>query len=136
MTETRDIVIPGDIIGDLKEKKSGYGTFSEEGKIISKFLGIPKDSSGYLSVVPLSGVYMPRRQDKIKGEKMVRQDILVKIIEPKSSGHYRVSDSIITEITEEKFKSGLFSSFQIRIKPHSVSGEIIRSGYVLRRCQN
>jgi len=67
MTETRDIVIPGEILGDLKEKKSGYGTFSEDEKIISKFLGIPKDSSGFLSVVPLSGVYIPRRQDKIIG---------------------------------------------------------------------
>jgi len=67
MTETRDIVIPGEVLGDMKERKSGYGTFSEDGKIISKFLGIPKDSSGYLSVVPLSGVYVPRRQDKVIG---------------------------------------------------------------------
>ena len=67
MTETREIVIPGEILGDVKEKKSGYGTFLENGKIISKFLGIPKDSSDYLSVVPLSGVYLPRRDDKIIG---------------------------------------------------------------------
>jgi exosome complex component RRP4 len=67
MVETREIVIPGEVLGDTKEKKSGYGTFSEDGKIISKFLGIPKDSSGYLSVVPFSGVYVPRRQDKLIG---------------------------------------------------------------------
>ncbi len=67
MTEMRKIVVPGEVLGDVKEKKSGYGTFSEDGKIISKFLGIPKDSSGYLSVVPLSGVYTPRRQDKVIG---------------------------------------------------------------------
>jgi len=67
MVKTRNIVIPGEVLGDLKEKKSGYGTFSEDGKIISKFLGIPKDSSGFLSVVPFSGVYTPRRQDKIIG---------------------------------------------------------------------
>jgi len=67
MLKTRDIVTPGEVLGDVKEKKSGYGTFSEDGKIISKFLGIPKDSSGYLSVVPLSGVYVPRREDKIIG---------------------------------------------------------------------
>lgn len=67
MTKTRDIVIPGEILGDVKEKKSGYGTFSENGKIISKYLGLPKDSSGYSSVVPLSGVYVPRRQDKVIG---------------------------------------------------------------------
>jgi exosome complex component RRP4 len=67
MTETREIVIPGEILGDIKEKKAGYGTFLENGKIISKFLGITKDSSDYLSVVPLSGVYLPRRDDKIIG---------------------------------------------------------------------
>jgi len=67
MVKTRDVVIPGEILGDVKDKKAGYGTFSEDGKIISKFLGIPKDSSGYLSVVPLSGVYVPRRQDKVIG---------------------------------------------------------------------
>jgi len=67
MTEMRKIVVPGEVLGDVKEKNSGYGTFSEDGKIISKFLGIPKDSSGYLSVVPLSGVYTPRRQDKVIG---------------------------------------------------------------------
>lgn len=67
MVKTRDIVTPGEVLGDVKEKKSGYGTFSENGKIISKFLGIPKDSSSYLSVVPLSGVYVPRREDKVIG---------------------------------------------------------------------
>jgi exosome complex component RRP4 len=67
MAETREIVIPGEVLGDTKEKKSGYGTFSEDGKIISKFLGIPKESSGFLSVVPLSGVYIPRREDKVIG---------------------------------------------------------------------
>jgi len=67
MVKTRDIVTPGEVLGDVKEKKSGYGTFSEDGKIISKFLGIPKDSSGYLSVVPLSGVYVPKREDKLIG---------------------------------------------------------------------
>jgi exosome complex component RRP4 len=67
MTETRNIVIPGEILGETKEKKASYGTFIEDGKIISKFLGIPKDSDGYVSVVPLSGVYLPRRNDKIIG---------------------------------------------------------------------
>ena len=67
MNEVRDIVIPGEIIGDAKEKRAGYGTFIEDGKIISKFLGIQKDSNGYLSVIPLSGVYIPRREDKVIG---------------------------------------------------------------------
>lgn len=67
MEEVRDIVIPGEILGDAKEKRAGYGTFIEDGKIISKFLGLPKDSNDYLSVIPLSGVYIPRREDKVIG---------------------------------------------------------------------
>ncbi len=67
MTEKREIVIPGEVLGNIKEKKASYGTFIENGKIISKFLGIQKDSDNYLTVVPLSGVYLPRRNDKIIG---------------------------------------------------------------------
>jgi exosome complex component RRP4 len=67
MVETREIVIPGEILGDEKKKRPSYGTFVEDGKIISKFLGIPKESGNYLSVIPLSGVYVPRKGDKVIG---------------------------------------------------------------------
>ena len=67
MEEVREIVIPGELLGDAKEKRAGYGTFIEDGKIISKFLGLPKDSNDYLSVIPLSGVYIPRKEDKVIG---------------------------------------------------------------------
>jgi exosome complex component RRP4 len=67
MKKVRKIVLPGEIIGDAKEKRSSYGTFEEDGKIISKFLGIPKESGNYLSVIPLSGVYVPRKLDKVIG---------------------------------------------------------------------
>ena len=67
MNEVRDRVTPGEVLGDAKEKRIGYGTFVEEGKIISKFLGIKKESNGYLSVVPLSGVYIPRIEDRVIG---------------------------------------------------------------------
>jgi exosome complex component RRP4 len=67
MEEIRDISIPGEVLGDAKEKRAGYGTFIEDGKIISKFLGIKKDSNDYLSVIPLSGVYVPRSEDRVIG---------------------------------------------------------------------
>jgi len=34
MVETREIVIPGEIVGDAKENKSSHGTYIEDGKII------------------------------------------------------------------------------------------------------
>jgi exosome complex component RRP4 len=67
MTEVRKIVLAGEVIGDTKKNKYGFGTFEEDGKIISKFVGIPKESNGYISVIPFSGVYVPKRHDKIIG---------------------------------------------------------------------
>ncbi|KYK35672.1 MAG: hypothetical protein AYK18_02805 [Theionarchaea archaeon DG-70] len=67
MTEVREIVIPGEILGKIKEAKASYGTFVEGDEIISKFLGILKKSGDHISVVPLSGVYIPKRGDKVIG---------------------------------------------------------------------
>jgi len=67
MVEVREIVVPGEVLGDVKEARASHGTFVEDDKIISKFLGIPKKSDDYLSVVPLSGVYVPKREDKVIG---------------------------------------------------------------------
>jgi len=66
MDKVRDIVIPGEDIGSTKTDRSGYGTFEEDGKIISKFVGI-LNKGNFLSVVPLSGVYIPRADDKVIG---------------------------------------------------------------------
>jgi len=68
MTEkVREIVLPGEVIGNTKTEKSGHGTFIRDQNIISKFLGIPKRVKDYISVIPLSGVYTPKRHDKIIG---------------------------------------------------------------------
>ena len=67
MSQVRKIVLSGEVMGDLKKQRSSYGTFEEDGKIISKFVGIPKESNDYISVIPLSGVYVPKRHDKIIG---------------------------------------------------------------------
>ncbi len=67
MTEVREIVLPGEVLGNTKEIRASYGTFVEDDNIISKFLGIPRKSGDYLSVIPLSGVYVPKRGDKVIG---------------------------------------------------------------------
>ncbi len=63
--KVRQIVIPGEVIGE--GKKAGYGTYEDNGKIISKFVGILQESENFVSVVPLSGVYMPKINDRIIG---------------------------------------------------------------------
>lgn len=67
MSKTREIIIPGEKIDNAKSVRSGYGTYEEDGKIFSKVIGIPKKSGEFISVIPLSGVYVPSRGDKIIG---------------------------------------------------------------------
>lgn len=68
MTEkVREIVLPGEKIGNTKTEKAGHGTYIKDQDIISKFLGILKKYNDYISVIPLSGIYKPKKYDKIIG---------------------------------------------------------------------
>ncbi len=67
MAKIREIALPGQVLGTTKEFREGYGTFVEDDKIISKFLGILKKSDERISVIPLSGVYVPKKGDKVIG---------------------------------------------------------------------
>ena len=65
--KVREISIPGELIGSSKTFKTGYGTYIEGDKIFSKFVGVLQKSEEYVSVIPLSGVYVPQPNDKIIG---------------------------------------------------------------------
>lgn len=65
--KTRQIVLPGEEIKTEKDLKSGQGTYEENGKIYSKFLGIQQEFGSFISVIPLSGPYMPKSGDKVIG---------------------------------------------------------------------
>jgi len=65
--KTREIVIPGELIGSSKTFKSSYGTYIEGDKIFSKFVGILQKNNDYVSVISLSGIYVPKPNDKIIG---------------------------------------------------------------------
>jgi len=65
--EARKIVIPGEVVGNSKSGRAGYGTYFDGDKIVSTFLGILREIKGYLSVVPLAGIYVPDVGDKIIG---------------------------------------------------------------------
>ncbi len=62
----KKIVIPGDLIAEGR-KKLGQHVFIENGKIYSDALGITYPNSGTAYVVPLSGIYLPQRDDLIVG---------------------------------------------------------------------
>ncbi len=65
--EKREIVIPSQLLGEIKNKKAGKGTFVENGKIYSEILGILNNNSEYVNVIPLKGRYDPIEKDFVIG---------------------------------------------------------------------
>lgn len=63
----REIVVPGELLA-ISGKKAGPGTYSEGGKIFASQLGIKSVRTDMISVVPLSGQYMPMRGDLVVGK--------------------------------------------------------------------
>lgn len=67
MNEARRIVLPGEVVCERKGRKLGKGVYEVNKKVISKFLGIPKEDKNEIDVIPLSGVYLPKIGDRIIG---------------------------------------------------------------------
>jgi len=65
--EKRKVVIPSQLLGDIKEKKAGQGTFIENGKIYAETIGVLNISPDYINVTPLEGKYDPTQGDFIIG---------------------------------------------------------------------
>lgn len=62
------IVFPGDELADSLEIIPGYGTYRAGSKIFSKVIGIMRSDGHIITVVPLTGVYVPRRGDYVIAE--------------------------------------------------------------------
>ena len=67
MSEYRDVVIPGEKIEQVKGKKLGKGVYSEGESVYSQLTGIPRINETEISVIPLSGVYIPTLGDRAIG---------------------------------------------------------------------
>ena len=65
--EKRTIVIPSQLLGDVKKNKAGNGTFIEDGKIYSEILGVLNKNKEYINVTPLKGRYNPNQNDFVIG---------------------------------------------------------------------
>lgn len=65
--EVREVVIPGELIDEKKGRKVGRGAYFEGEKIFAKVLGIVRSDENEVSVIHLSGIYMPRFGDKVIG---------------------------------------------------------------------
>jgi len=65
--DKREIVIPSQLLGEIKHKKAGKGTFIENGKIYAEILGVLNDNSNYINIIPLKGRYDPVEKDLVIG---------------------------------------------------------------------
>jgi exosome complex component RRP4 len=65
--EKRKIVVPSQVLGDVKSKNAGRGTFVENGKICSGILGVLNENEHYINVIPLKGRYDPTVGDFVIG---------------------------------------------------------------------
>ncbi len=63
----RDVVIPGQTLARGMDILPGYGTYRDGEEIVSKVTGLVKIKERLVSVIPLSGKYMPRPGDGIIG---------------------------------------------------------------------
>ncbi|MFA5485247.1 MAG: exosome complex RNA-binding protein Rrp4 [Candidatus Pacearchaeota archaeon] len=66
-TEERQIVIPGENIISGDNFLPGEGAYRDGNEVVAKRYGIVNISDNYVRVVPLSGVYFPRRNNVIIG---------------------------------------------------------------------
>ncbi len=71
----RKLVLPGDFLG---EGRSGNNTFMEGSKVFSKSVGLVEEKGGVFFVIPLSGIYNPKRGDGVIGK--VQEIIFSKFI--------------------------------------------------------
>lgn len=61
----RKLVIPGDFLGD---GRAGHGAYEEENKAFSACIGLAEEKNGMHFVIPLSGIYSPKRGDGVIGK--------------------------------------------------------------------
>lgn len=62
----KKIVVPGELVSS-ERKRTGEHVFLQNGKSYSDVLGIVDDKPTEISVVPLEGAYIPRRDDVVVG---------------------------------------------------------------------
>jgi exosome complex component RRP4 len=63
----KKIVIPGEIIAEGDDFLPGENTEKEENKIVARKFGLLENSRGLMKIIPLSGVYLPRKGNVVIG---------------------------------------------------------------------
>ncbi|MHA1784274.1 MAG: exosome complex RNA-binding protein Rrp4 [Candidatus Helarchaeota archaeon] len=64
----RRIVVPGEILGDTSQFKSGWGTYTDRNNnIIAQIIGLTDLRNRVIYIVPFSGPYIPKVGDLVIG---------------------------------------------------------------------
>lgn len=58
-------MIPGDVIDEAPDDRTGPGVFIRDGHLIASRLGLAEQRQGVWGVIPLNGVYQPRAGDLV-----------------------------------------------------------------------
>jgi len=61
----RKLVITGELLG---KGKAGHGAYEENGSVFSKYIGLAEQRGDIFIVIPLGGVYNPKRGDGVIGK--------------------------------------------------------------------
>ncbi len=80
----RKLVIPGEFLGKGRQSS---GSYQEGEEVYSRFVGLAEEKNGYFVVIPLSGIYNPKRGDGVVGkiEEIVFSKWIVDINSPYSA---------------------------------------------------
>lgn len=68
MSDERKIIIPGEIIASGNDYLPGEGTEKRGDEIVALRYGLAEETNQLVKVIPLSGVYMPRKGNVIIGK--------------------------------------------------------------------
>jgi len=65
--KAKEIILPGEMIQKREGKKLGSYVYEENDNVYSKVIGLTKITENEISVIPLSGIYLPKIGDDIVG---------------------------------------------------------------------
>lgn len=68
MTNERKVVVPGEIILKGREYLPGEGTSKQGEEVVAQRFGLVEEAERIVKVIPLSGVYQPRRGNVVIGK--------------------------------------------------------------------
>jgi len=67
LVEAKKVVIPGDTLAEGMDYLPGKGTFRESEKVFASRIGLVYINGSIISIIPLSGRYVPKKDDTIIG---------------------------------------------------------------------